>query len=336
MGTRRRKTSTGRVYMGNAEAAEEMDDLDTEGPVAIMWDIENCPIPAGVPPMDVSGNVRNSLMVHGGVKGAITTFSAYGDYSHLSKELRQGCQKTGINLIDVPSGNKDAADKAILIDMFLFALDNRPPALILLISGDVDFAPALHKLRQRGYTIAVALPRVKVHSALSNAGKFVWDWHNMASNKGLGTISRFNADIMAENFPKSSLNGGECQGHQPEPTNANDVDKQGLCSEEKGVNSKSSRQTEDINALKEDILRVVSMNGGKLRLGDVASSYERAFKKKICLVKYGYQKLYSIIQEIGDLCIEGDGGKRSVYIKVADNLDISIDTNANKRKITDS
>jgi len=317
MGSRkRRKTRTGRLDMGNAEAVDEMDDLDTEGPVAILWDIENCPIPVGVPPMDVSGNVRNSLMVHGGVKGGITTFSAYGDYSRLSKEIRRGCQNTGINLIDVPSGYKDAADKAILIDMFLFALDNRPPALILLISGDVDFAPALHKLRQRGYTIAVALPRVRVHSALSNAGNFVWDWHNMASNKSLGSISRFNLDIMAENLPNSSLNGGECQGHQPEPTNANDVDKQGLCSEEKIIDSKPPSQTEDINAFKDEIVRVVSMNGGKLCLERIASSYEKAFGKKICLVKYGSRKLLPIIQEIGDLCIEGDGRKRSVYVKL--------------------
>jgi len=330
---KRRRTRTGHLEMGNAEEAEEMNPaLDMEGPVAIMWDIENCPIPAGVPPLDVSGNIRHSLLVHGGVKGAITTFSAYGDYSHMPKSIRQGCQKTGINLIDVPNGKKDAADKAILIDMFLFALDNRPPALILLISGDVDFAPALHKLRQRGYTIAVALPRLKVHSALSNAGKFVWDWNSLASNQGLGTISRFNLDFMAAHITKSSLTAGECQGHKPVPRNANDVDKHGLCIEAKGVNSTSPGQTEDISVFKDEILRLVSMNGGKLPLGYLASYYERAFKKRLCLVKYGYRKLQSLIQEMGDLCMEGDGQKKYVYIKIADTLNISINSNENKRK----
>jgi len=361
MGTpKRRRTRTGHLEMGNAEEAEEMNPaLDMEGPVAIMWDIENCPIPAGVPPLDVSGNIRHSLLVHGGVKGAITTFSAYGDYSHMPKSIRQGCQKTGINLIDVPNGKKDAADKAILIDMFLFALDNRPPALILLISGDVDFAPALHKLRQRGYTIAVALPRLKVHSALSNAGKFVWDWNSLASNQGLGTISRFNLDFMAAHITKSSLTAGECQGHKPVPRNANvqellladvdkhglcfeakgvnstspgQTDKHGLCFEAKGVNSTSPGQTEDISVFKDEILRLVSMNGGKLPLGYLASYYERAFKKRLCLVKYGYRKLQSLIQEMGDLCMEGDGQKKYVYIKIADTLNISINSNENKRK----
>lgn len=33
------------------------------------------------------------------------------------------------------------ADKAILIYIFFFALENRPPTVILLISGDLDFLP---------------------------------------------------------------------------------------------------------------------------------------------------------------------------------------------------
>ncbi|MCI22246.1 hypothetical protein A2U01_0043422, partial [Trifolium medium] len=54
--------------------------------------------------------------------------------------------------------------------MFLFALDNPPPSSIMLISGDVDFAPALHILGQRGYTIILVIPAgVGVSSALCNA-----------------------------------------------------------------------------------------------------------------------------------------------------------------------
>ena len=65
--------------------------------------------------------------------------------------------------------------------MFLFALDNPPPSSIMLISGDVDFAPALHILGQRGYTVILVIPSgVGVSSALSNAGRFVWDWSSVA------------------------------------------------------------------------------------------------------------------------------------------------------------
>ncbi|XP_006837082.2 uncharacterized protein LOC18427978 isoform X1 [Amborella trichopoda] len=155
------------------------------GPVAILWDIENCPVPSDVRPEDVAGNIRMALRVHPVIKGAVTLFSAYGDFNVFPRRLREGCQRTGVKLVDVPNGRKDAADKAILVDMFLFALDNRPPSSILLISGDVDFAPALHILGQRGYTVILVIPSgVGVSSALSNAGRFVWDWPSVARGEG--------------------------------------------------------------------------------------------------------------------------------------------------------
>ncbi|KAL1534612.1 hypothetical protein AAHA92_30774 [Salvia divinorum] len=150
-------------------------------PVAILWDIENCPVPSDVRPEDVAGNIRMALRVHPLIDGVVTMFSAYGDFNAFPRRLREGCQRTGVRLIDVPNGRKDAADKAILVDMFLFALDNPPPSPIMLISGDVDFAPALHILGQRGYTVILVIPSgVGVSSALSNAGRFVWDWPSVA------------------------------------------------------------------------------------------------------------------------------------------------------------
>lgn len=142
-------------------------------------------MPSDVRPEDVAGHIRMALRVHPVIGGAVTMFSAYGDFNAFPRRLREGCQRTGVKLIDVPNGRKDAADKAILIDMFLFALDNPPPSSIMLISGDVDFAPALHILGQRGYTVILAIPsRVGVSSALSNAGRFVWDWPTVARGEG--------------------------------------------------------------------------------------------------------------------------------------------------------
>ncbi|KNA23530.1 hypothetical protein SOVF_022110 [Spinacia oleracea] len=155
------------------------------GPVAILWDIENCPVPSDVRPEDVAGNIRMALRVHPVIQGAVTLFSAYGDFNAFPRRVREGCQRTGVKLVDVPNGRKDAADKAILVDMFLFALDNSPPSSIMLISGDVDFAPALHILGQRGYTVILVIPSgVGVSSALSNAGRFVWDWPSVARGEG--------------------------------------------------------------------------------------------------------------------------------------------------------
>jgi len=165
--------------------------VSSQGPVAILWDIENCPVPSDVRPDDVAGNIRMALRVHPVIKGAVTMFSAYGDFNAFPRRVREGCQRTGVKLIDVPNGRKDAADKAILVDMFLFALDNPPPSSIMLISGDVDFAPALHILGQRGYTVILVIPSgVGVSSALCNAGRFVWDWPSVARGEGFVPLTK--------------------------------------------------------------------------------------------------------------------------------------------------
>ncbi|KAI5082577.1 hypothetical protein GOP47_0002320 [Adiantum capillus-veneris] len=158
-------------------------------PVAIFWDIENCAVPHGVNVEEVSGHIRRTFKVDLEMQGPIRVFSAYGDFSLIPRHTRQGCQMTGVNLIDVPHGKKDAADKAILADMFLFALDNPAPGTILSISGDVDFAPALHKLGQRGYSVVLAIPSgLRVSSALCNACQHLLSWPDVARGKGVMAV----------------------------------------------------------------------------------------------------------------------------------------------------
>eukprot|EP00249_Psilotum_nudum_P022302 c28463_g1_i4 orf=415-2073(+) len=156
------------------------------GPLGIFWDIENCPVPAGVRANEIAGNIRMALRVHPSVKGIVKVFSAYGDFNRFPLKLREGFQMTGVSLLDVPTTRKDASDKAILADMFLFAIDNPPPSTIFLISGDLDFAPALHKLGQRGYSIVLVVPtKTGLADSLCKAGQFVWDWHSLARGEGL-------------------------------------------------------------------------------------------------------------------------------------------------------
>ncbi|CAH2051728.1 unnamed protein product [Thlaspi arvense] len=156
-----------------------------EGPLAILWDIENCPVPSDVRPEDVASNIRMAIQLHPVISGPVVVFSAFGDFNAFPRRVREGCQRTGVKLVDVPNGRKDAADKAILLDMFLFVLDNPAPATIVIITGDVDFAPALHVLGQRGYTVILIIPSgVYVNPALTSAGKFVWDWQSIVHGEG--------------------------------------------------------------------------------------------------------------------------------------------------------
>jgi hypothetical protein len=198
------------------------------GNVAILWDIENCSVPVEVNAEDVAGNIRYALRDHPQI-GAVTMFSAYGDFNHFPRKVREGCQRTGVNLIDVPNGKKDASDKAILVDMFLFALDNRPPSTIFLITGDVDFAPALHKLGQRGYMVVLVVPDgVGVSSALRAAGNYVWDWPSLCrgelvhSQKFVKNRSRFEDQNSLTGFQNAFPEEGPGQWAADEHDTQND------------------------------------------------------------------------------------------------------------------
>lgn len=51
---------------------------------------------------------------------------------------------------DISIGVKDGSDKKIIVDMLLWAMENRDPANVMLISGDGDYSYVLHRLRMMG------------------------------------------------------------------------------------------------------------------------------------------------------------------------------------------
>ncbi|GLT47299.1 hypothetical protein SLA2020_210050 [Shorea laevis] len=251
--------------------------IEGPGPIGILWDIENCPVPGDVSPDDVASNIRKALREHPLIEGAVTMFSAYGDFNCFTRRLREGCQRTGVKLIDVPNGRKDAADKAILLDMFLFVLDNPPPSSIMLISGDVDFAPALHSLSQRGYTVILGVPSgVSVSSALCSAGKFVWDWPSMA--RGEGFISPSEAFMRARELTLA--------------------------------------QPGDINGLKGQLVKLLKSSGGCLPFIRVPIEYQKMFRRPLCCSEFGAFKLVSLFKKMDDaMAIDGKGDKKFVYLR---------------------
>ncbi|XP_023553456.1 uncharacterized protein LOC111810869 [Cucurbita pepo subsp. pepo] len=324
-----------------------------DGPVAILWDIENCPVPSDVRPEDVAGNIRMALRVHPVIKGAVMMFSAYGDFNAFPRRLREGCQRTGVKLIDVPNGRKDAADKAILVDMFLFALDNPPPSSIMLISGDVDFAPALHILGQRGYNVILVIPSgVGVSSALCNAGKFVWDWPTVARGEGFALAPKVLASrggaAEISGYPKGChINDNpDCQnedeaiifrGISQNYYNSRDfsVVTQSLSSSLRsqslpsGLNEVPTGpvscgdqnesawwlQTGDLNVLKGQLVKMLELSGGCLPVTKVRAEYQRVFGRPLYTSEPGI-KLVNLFKKMGDtLIVEGKGNKKSVYLR---------------------
>ncbi|CAA0807523.1 Putative endonuclease or glycosyl hydrolase [Striga hermonthica] len=289
------------------------------GPVAILWDIENCPVPSDVRPEDVAGNIRMALRVHPIIRGAVTMFSAYGDFNSFPRRLREGCQRTGVKLVDVPNGRKDAADKAILVDMFLFALDNSPPSSIVLISGDVDFAPALHILGQRGYTVVLVIPsKIGVSSALCSAGRFVWDWSSVVRGEGFfpppaARLAGDLARISDEAEEESIVYKGICDLGLQSPSEA----QVGNCCGPNEVNDGVAWvQPGDLNGLKGQIVKLVEMSGGVLQLMKLPSEYQRNYGRPLYVSEYGSGKLVNLLKKMVDVVsVEGTGQKKVVCLQ---------------------
>ncbi|KAI3849588.1 hypothetical protein MKX03_010791 [Papaver bracteatum] len=328
-----------------------MNQQNIKGPVAILWDIENCSVPSDVCPEDVAGNIRTALRDHPIIQdAAITLFSAYGDFSAFPKRLREGCQRTGVKLVDVPNGRKDAADKAILVDMFLFALDNPPPSTILLITGDIDFSPALHILGQRGYTVILVIPAsMGVSSALTKAGRFVWDWPSVARgdgfvppktqiSRGLSQVAGYvrgfqingnpdtqndeetivdrgiatrNEDAAQTKINQRNSHNRHSRSRSP-PSGLNDVP---------GVPANEEDHPGDINGLKGQLVKLLELSGGCLPLVRVPAEYSKSFGQDLpfCGAEYGLSKLVNLLHKMADIMtVEGEGDKKYVYLCNAD------------------
>lgn len=327
----------------------------TDGPVAILWDIENCPIPSDVRPEDVAGNIRMAVQLHPAITGPVVMFSAYGDFNAFPRRVREGCQRTGVKLVDVPNGRKDAADKAILLDMFLFLLDNPRPATIVLISGDVDFAPALHVLGQRGYTMIVVIPSgVFVNSALSSAGKFVWDWQSIVHGEGfvplpkplpppprigpylMGCGINDNSNLDGMNEDETILYRGVSQRCYSNSRESSSL----MVSQFHNEYSSStmscwpsnSGETPayppghlestmwvvpgDVNGLKGQLVKLLELAGGCMPLIRVPSEYQKNFSKPLFVQDYGAPKLVDLFKKMGDvIAVDGKGNKRFVYLR---------------------
>lgn len=69
----------------------------------------------------------------------------------------------------------------IVVDMLAFAIDNPAPAVIVLISGDRDFAYTVAVLRLRGYEVIVIAPS-SAHATLRAQASRLFDWQRDVIN----------------------------------------------------------------------------------------------------------------------------------------------------------
>lgn len=127
--------------------------------------------------------------------GHISQFKAYLEIKNETipwhKSLRSELQSSGVSLTDCPhNGRKDAVDKMIMVDMLGFAIDQAPPATIVLISGDKDFVYALSTLRNRRYTVVLIVPNKGAPIILKSQASVILEWRYDVLNQNIWALQQ--------------------------------------------------------------------------------------------------------------------------------------------------
>ncbi|EYU34699.1 hypothetical protein MIMGU_mgv1a021072mg [Erythranthe guttata] len=144
---------------------------------SVWWDIENCPVPKGFDDYaSIFGNIKTALR-RANYFGEVS-ISGFGNLKKVKSEICETLGRSGIKMNHIFS----RADKTIMLEMLLWALEHDPPANILLISEDIDFATTLNRLSSKMYNIMVAHQnqdqRVQFKTLLSSA-ICIWSFRDL-------------------------------------------------------------------------------------------------------------------------------------------------------------
>ncbi|KAF8089735.1 hypothetical protein N665_0498s0036 [Sinapis alba] len=118
----------------------------------VWWDLNTCPVPAGVEPRRVLACIESALEKEMGRRSEVHIY-AMGNLEYISSDLLEEISSSGIMLIHAPCGGND---------LYSFLLEwaelNPPPANVLLISCDNTMVnPGLFQLA--GFTGFCAYPK---------------------------------------------------------------------------------------------------------------------------------------------------------------------------------
>ncbi|KAF2561592.1 hypothetical protein F2Q70_00018829, partial [Brassica cretica] len=175
----------------------------------VWWDVENCQVPKGCDAHKIALNIKSGVekMKYCGP----VTIYAYGDINQMTSSVQQALSSTGVSVTHVPPGVKDGSDKKILVDMLLWAMQNRAPANMMLISGDGDYSYVLHRLRMLGYNVLLVRPE-NVSCFLIAAADTIWLWRSIVAGasaaeipKQADTRKRMKSDLVVKSKSRKIL-----------------------------------------------------------------------------------------------------------------------------------
>jgi len=104
------------------------------------------------------------------------------------------------------------------VDIMAFIKDNPPPATVILISGDRDFAYLLSTVRWRKYNVVLISNSFMTHESLTVQASVVYDWKSdilktrppskppaMPGSQNLSSIASLTTPQESDNLPESDV-----------------------------------------------------------------------------------------------------------------------------------
>ncbi|XP_057311625.1 meiosis regulator and mRNA stability factor 1-like isoform X1 [Hydractinia symbiolongicarpus] len=173
-------------------------------PIGVYWDIENCRVPRGTSAVAVVNKIRERF--YPGRREV--EFMCVCDTTKEKKEILEELNKAQINIVHINATSKNAADDKLKQALRRFAQTHMPPATIVLVSGDINFASELSDLRHRHNLRVILLHNQQASDALLNCANECENFNQFTSGLPACPIyiqKEGSNEVLITNLPSGSI-----------------------------------------------------------------------------------------------------------------------------------
>ncbi|KAK9300350.1 hypothetical protein QLX08_006896 [Tetragonisca angustula] len=167
-------------------------------PIGVFWDIENCQVPKGKSAIAITQIIREKFFSGYREAEFIVVCDVLRENSRVMKELNNA----QVNLIHVARECKNAADEKLKQSIRRFADIHGSPAAVILISGDINFAPDLSDLRYRKKIHVILIHMRNVAEALILCANEHYDFSELMESLPRKTAQTTTHDLIVTNLPE--------------------------------------------------------------------------------------------------------------------------------------
>ncbi|XP_017774585.1 PREDICTED: meiosis arrest female protein 1 isoform X2 [Nicrophorus vespilloides] len=168
-------------------------------PIGVFWDIENCHVPKNKSASSIVQRIRDCFFE--GHREA--EFIVACDIRKENPQIIQDLNDAQVNMIHVLCTSKNAADEKLRQSLRRFAETHPPPATVILISGDINFAADLSDLRYRKKITVILIHNSNAADALILCANKTLPFSTITDNlPPLKNKVQESVDLLVSNLPK--------------------------------------------------------------------------------------------------------------------------------------